>query len=117
MKIKYLLITALILTACSVSKKTKTDSFVSPKSESIETKKNVEIPVTTAVLKDIPAEEMNIGKKLYVTNCTKCHALKDPYKYNVEDWNKILPDMFKRANIDEATKESISKFIYAICRR
>lgn len=118
MKIKYLAISVLLFAACGVSKKTSNDSVVSSKSEVKEIKKDFNnAPITSVVPLDIPIEDLDLGKKLYATNCSRCHEMKDPSRYTIDEWNKILPEMFKRANVEDATKEKISKFIYTVCRK
>ena len=117
MKIKYLSIALMLLTACSTSKKSTTSSSVStPTATSTETAVQ-SAPVTAATVKDVvTVKEMEDGKKLYVTHCTSCHSMKAPFEYTTEQWNKILPNMSKKAKIDDATQESIRKYLLASCK-
>jgi hypothetical protein len=42
--------------------------------------------------------------------------MKAPFEYTAEQWNKILPNMSKKAKIDDATQESIRKYLLASCK-
>ena len=95
----------MLLTACSTSKKSTTSSSVSaPTAKSTETAVQ-SAPVTAATVKDVvTVKEMEDGKKLYVTHCTSCHSMKAPFEYTAEQWNRILPNMSKKAKIDEESQ-------------
>jgi cytochrome c5 len=70
--------------------------------------------VTEKTIAPVVAAEANIarGKKLYVTDCTGCHAYKTPGNYTTAQWNTILETMFVRANIyDSKEKEMIRSFV------
>ena len=118
MKLKYLSIALFFLTACSVSKKNTTTSNVATQS----TKENQvaaqqQAPVTAAVVKDVVSlKEMEDGKKLYVSNCVSCHAMKNPSDFTAAQWNNILPSMSRKAKIDDATQASIKKYLLASCK-
>jgi cytochrome c1 len=118
MKLKYLSIALFFFTACSVSKKNTTTSNVATQS----TKENQvaaqqQAPVTAAVVKDVVSlKEMEDGKKLYVSNCVSCHAMKNPSDYTAAQWNSILPSMSRKAKIDDATQASIKKYLLASCK-
>lgn len=39
------------------------------------------------------------GKKLYETNCGKCHKLYDPKSHSAEEWKPIVERMTKKARL------------------
>jgi len=118
MKLKYLSIALFFLAACSVSKKTTPLSTTAPQAvKSNETPAIQQAPVTAAVVRDVLSQkEMEDGKKLYVTNCVSCHAMKNPSEYTAAQWNNILPSMSRKAKIDDATQLSIKKYLLASCK-
>jgi len=118
MKLKYLSIALFFLTACSVSKKNTTSSNVSTQStKENQTAAQQQAPVTAAVVKDVVSlKEMEDGKKLYVSNCVSCHAMKNPSEYTAAQWNNILPSMSRKAKIDDDTQASIKKYLLASCK-
>jgi len=118
MKIKYLSIALLLLSACSTSKKSTTSSSVSTtNTKATDTAPSKVAPVTTATVKDVVSiKELEDGKKLYLTHCNSCHSMKAPFEYTAEQWNRILPIMSKKAKIDDATQASIRKYLLASCK-
>ena len=118
MKMKYLSIALLLLTACNATKKSTTEqSATAPTAKTAEATAAQQAPVTAATVKDVVTlKEMEDGKRLYVTHCTSCHNMKAPYDYTAEQWNRILPNMSKKAKIDDATQTSIRKYLLASCK-
>jgi|GEM_PF-463007 len=51
------------------------------------------------------------GARLYTARCASCHALNPVRNYSQEQWNKILPDMAKKAKIDAAQENMIMAYI------
>jgi mono/diheme cytochrome c family protein len=47
---------------------------------------------------DYTLAQLNQGKALYEQNCGNCHKLKNPSSEPEEEWNKIVPEMTKKAN-------------------
>lgn len=45
----------------------------------------------------ITTSDLNRGKQLYETECSKCHKLKDPVKWDETKWRKIVPEMAAKA--------------------
>jgi trimethylamine-N-oxide reductase (cytochrome c) len=118
MKMKYLSIALLLLTACNATKKSTTEqSATAPTAKTAEATAAQQAPVTAAVVKDVLSQkEMEDGKKLYVTHCTSCHAMKNPSEFTAAQWNSILPSMSRKAKIDDATQTSIRKYLLASCK-
>ena len=46
------------------------------------------------------------GKAIFVGNCQKCHQLYQPTDFSVKKWDKILPEMSQKAelNAEQAAK-------------
>jgi len=118
MKMKNLSIALLLLTACNATKKSTTEqSATAPSAKASEVTAVQQAPVTAATVKDVVSlKEMEDGKKLYVSNCVSCHAMKNPSDFTAAQWNNILPSMSRKAKIDEATQASIKKYLLASCK-
>lgn len=62
--------------------------------------------------------DLNSGKALFETTCSRCHRLKNPTSRNEEKWDKIVPKMIAKLNkkagkevIDAGQQESILKYL------
>lgn len=55
----------------------------------------------------ITTADLNRGKQLYEIECSKCHKLKDPVKWDETKWRKIVPAMAAKAK-KKAKKEVIT---------
>jgi hypothetical protein len=65
---------------------------------------------------DYTLAELNQGKILYEENCGNCHSLKKPSSESEQEWNKIVPEMAKKADkkgikIDPKQQELILKYL------
>ena len=58
-------------------------------------------------------EKAQQGFNLSKSKCTSCHALRFPYNYKKEKWDKVLPVMYKKSKITDTTQQNlISYFVY-----
>ncbi|MCB0834974.1 MAG: hypothetical protein KDC45_16010 [Bacteroidetes bacterium] len=68
-------------------------------------------PTAEHVSPDTTLEELVEGRRLYVSNCSSCHALRLPEKYDEETWRKEIDEMGQRAELDQDTKALILKYL------
>ncbi len=54
------------------------------------------------------------GRRSYADHCAACHILKSPSQYAQAEWPVILRRMKVRANIDDATADSILRYLTAV---
>ena len=73
---------------------------------------------------DITMASLNEGKSIVETQCTKCHGLKNPKKFSVEEWNSIVPKMAVKANkkagtevIDARKKDLILQYVTTMAQK
>ena len=105
--------------ACSSSSKIKKTTTVAPTTP-VEV---ATIPVTPvdpelekAMIKvpGITAERLAEGQKVYMQDCTRCHAMKDPANYTPIQWEPILVRMFANAKLtDDHEKTLIRDYVMA----
>jgi hypothetical protein len=55
--------------------------------------------------------DLNQGYDIYVSKCGGCHILPKPLDYSEEKWMEILPDMCKRAFLNKAQQESVTRYV------
>ena len=60
-----------------------------------------------------PLEALTRGRNLYVTNCENCHYLYKPQHFTRNEWRKVMPDMQKRAEINDQDKTLIINYLLA----
>jgi hypothetical protein len=95
-KVKLLILTIIILTACVAS---------------------LYIPTERDAQKlNIPLDELQKGRKLYINSCSSCHNLHLPSAYTKQEWWKHLNNMQLRAKIDSSQKELIAKYLESNCK-
>jgi hypothetical protein len=58
-------------------------------------------------------DDLKKGFKLYVSNCGGCHLLPVPSSKNISQWEKVLPEMFNKTELDAAQKQLIRQYIYS----
>ncbi|MFM8242548.1 MAG: hypothetical protein ACKN86_07065 [Crocinitomicaceae bacterium] len=50
---------------------------------------------------------------LYTNRCGTCHALQAREKYTAKQWERIVPDMAKKAKLDANQESVILKYVLA----
>ncbi len=99
------------LLACTSSSKDKTNILsVLPTSAYELSNAQLKVP-------GITMERLSAGKKIYISKCSGCHALKNPSSYTVDKWEPILQKMFVKAKLtDEEEKMLIRDYVMAISK-
>lgn len=60
---------------------------------------------------NFPSTEVENGYNLYAQNCNRCHRLKTVDNYTREQWDKILPNMARKAKITDEQQATIDQYI------
>ena len=99
---KYFIFLLVIIAACSTSKK----------NISVEKSTKTELTLAKEKVPGITNKRLKLGKKIYIQDCSGCHALKDPYAYTATQWDPILKRMFVKAKVTDSTdKKLISDYV------
>lgn len=61
---------------------------------------------------EMPTTAIGEGKVVLLTKCAKCHETPEVDKYSKEKWDKILPAMIKKANLNEEEANNVSAYVY-----
>lgn len=59
------------------------------------------------------AEELALGRALFVTRCTQCHVLPDVSTRSEAEWPKVLRKMAPRAHLSLAGEEAVLAYLLA----
>ena len=62
-------------------------------------------------------EDLNKGKMLFEGNCGKCHALPLINSEKESEWNKIVPNMAKKAKLAADAENYILKYVVTLSNR
>lgn len=101
---RYLFFVLLMVCACTPSKNTDTkkDEF------------NPELILAKERVPGITMEQLKHGGRLYIRNCSGCHALHKPSQFTAQQWQPILIKMFEKSKIlDSATRILITDYVVA----
>jgi hypothetical protein len=118
------------ITACSSSKKglsstAASASIANPtvppskylfiKTDGIRVPGNEELIALQVQYKDITLDQLKEGHAIYTAfACTRCHDAKSIYALETAKWKGILEDMAQKANISDAEKDAIYKYVLSI---
>ncbi|MEZ5016240.1 MAG: hypothetical protein R2800_04255 [Flavipsychrobacter sp.] len=67
--------------------------------------------VVASVKKQYTDSQMEEGKAVYQSSCGKCHALFEPESRTIHKWEKVLPRMSKRANLETADAGKVRAYL------
>lgn len=136
-KLILITIVALIIVACSSRKKSTTSTtsavtnptsvttntstvsngpiMVSKLAEGVRAPEDQELAAIQMQYKDVTKAQLNEGYVLYsFTACVGCHNAKSIYARPTESWKDIVEDMAKKAQISDAQKDAVYKYVLAI---
>lgn len=120
-KISSIAFVAIIIAACSSTKKSTTStaattsSTVAKPSNGIFAPGNEELVALQTQYKEVTMETLTEGHTLYTQGaCINCHGAKNIYKRDVDSWKGIIEDMAHKAKISDAQKDAVYKYVLAI---
>lgn len=139
-KLTLLAISAIVISACSASKKSSTSMASTNSSHTTESSANSanttatanapsvtkpangiyapgneELTAIQAQYKEVTLEKLNEGHVIYTQGaCINCHGAKNIYKRGEANWKEIIDDMARKAKISEEQKDAVYKYVLAI---
>ncbi len=76
---------------------------------------NAELTAIQVQYKDVTLDKLNEGHVLYTKGaCRGCHEAQSIYKFGEGQWYSIIEDMARKANITDAQKDAVYKYVLAI---
>jgi hypothetical protein len=67
-------------------------------------------PANTAGLS---AQEINVGRKLFIAKCARCHPLYDPSPYSDVEWSRWMTKMSKKARLKPVQEDVLRRYLGA----
>lgn len=61
----------------------------------------------------IDAERLEAGRRIYLTDCARCHTPEPIGRYSAEKWQSILPRMFLETKLDEGREATLQAYVQA----
>jgi cytochrome c1 len=61
----------------------------------------------------VDAEQLQNGRRLFVSRCLECHTLPQVTKYNREQWPHLVSRMSGRANLSASEQNAIVAYLRA----
>lgn len=61
--------------------------------------------------KPIQLQDLQMGRKLYMTHCAACHALHMPNELSPSGWEDMMTRMQPKAKIDDPTRDNILLYL------
>jgi hypothetical protein len=107
-----LIIMSVVFLCCKGSKSLAPGSA---KSEPVLPPGNADIAIAQSHWSSSTLSSLTQGYNLYSDKCTQCHETKKPQDFTLDDWNRILPAMGKKAWLD--SNEYNLVYHYIITRR
>jgi mono/diheme cytochrome c family protein len=125
-KITLLAISTIIIAACSTSKKSTTSTASSSPAQApaaasakplngVFEPGNEELTAIQRQYKEVTLARLKEGHNLYTEGaCIGCHGAKNIYKRGEAQWKDIIDDMAQKAQITDAQKDAVYKYVLAI---
>ena len=133
-KLTLIALAAIIIAACSTSKKTSTSTAITTPSTTTNTSNTTTTPAVTSKpanglfapgndelvaiqtqYKDVTLDKLKEGHAIYTQGaCINCHGAKNIYKRPEAEWKGIIDDMAHKAKISDEQKDAVYKYVLAI---
>jgi hypothetical protein len=59
-------------------------------------------------------DQLELGRKLYVTRCTKCHNALRITRFSQEEWSETLPVMIRKSKFTPQQTLDVTAYIQAV---
>ena len=64
----------------------------------------------------VSVDSLMLGRTLYTNHCGSCHNLHLPEQYTQAHWERVMPDMKRKAKISDEEAKLITKFVLVRCK-
>lgn len=102
--ISSLFLLSVAFTQCA-TKKAAPDPGTTVSTTSVDAEKVAEVK------KKFTEAQMQEGKTIWASSCTKCHKLFEPESRTVAKWETILPNMSMRAKLNEDQAAKVRAYV------
>jgi glutaredoxin len=107
--------TAAPVPAPAVTSTAPASNYLFIKPDGIRVPGNKELTALQAQYKAITLDQLKQGYAIYTAfACTHCHDAKNIYDLETAKWRSILDDMAQKANISDAEKDAVYKYVLSI---
>jgi cytochrome c5 len=96
------------------SKKTVVVKTVAAKTENSLEPTEIQVKAIQPKYPEVTLQNLNNGYAVYTGACTNCHGMKNIYSRSEASWKHEVDDMAPRANITDAQKDDLYKYILAM---
>lgn len=62
----------------------------------------------------LKAEDLRVGRELFVSRCSECHNLHDPATYGASEWGGIIGSMRGKAKLSGEQSEQLNRFLSSV---
>lgn len=69
-------------------------------------------PVTALAVR--PSASLDLGREIYITRCTKCHAPDPVLKHSKHEWEKIIVEMAEETKLTPAETSAVRSYVMAV---
>ena len=73
-----------------------------------------ELTALQTKFKEVTMQTLTAGHAIYIGACTRCHLAESIAKISEEHWPALLDDMAGKANLTEAEKDAVNKYVLSI---
>jgi len=69
--------------------------------------------IEKARLDRVNAQELSIGREVFVSRCLECHTLPSVAKYSRREWPRLVARMAGRANLTASDQVAVTSYLRA----
>lgn len=116
-----LMIALIVLVSCSqktVPPASTAGGGMSAANASVENDQRVAVKEDIAPATSAKSEEFTAaGKKIYISRCGRCHAMKNTFDYTRQQWLPIMDRMAVKANLSDTEKTEVLLYVQAYAKK
>src|SRR5438477_4397820 len=69
--------------------------------------------IASARFDRLSAQELSMGREVFVSRCLECHTLPSVAKYSRNEWPHLVARMAGRANLTTSDQEAVTSYLRA----
>ncbi len=66
---------------------------------------------TVGARHNVEVETLELGRKIYLSDCVKCHGVEPIGRYTVEKWRSMLPKMSDKTLLDGESARALETYV------
>jgi len=63
--------------------------------------------------RNVSLSTLEVGRQVYLVDCSRCHSIEPIARYSKDRWNRILPRMIKESKLNGERGNALTAYVFS----